>query len=215
MLRRHVYRSIARVEDAGKLKEAVQMIREELEASLRDAGAVCFALFQWEHRLFAYVETEEGPFQFAYPDRLNRWLLSWPGEEEARYAVPMLDIFHDGVPEDRDSWRTGRTVEERAGRLARLRPEQYASYIFYHYQMQEEKPESFNKTYLIATHETLIFSYSELPASVSAVPKRGKLNTSLTPSNWHELMEPHFVPWTDTAPEERLWRKLELLLAFE
>jgi len=200
-----------------RLAETVRESAEALERALRQAGARVCAVYRWESQLFAYVEAETNalPFRPDIPPPLRAMLAPWPGEQRPRIAAPMNDIFHDGVPVDWASWRKGRVVERRVGSLARLKPEQYASYVFYHYQLQEEQPEKFNQTYIIGSHERLIFSYQELPSSLSGRPRRGKLDTNRTPDGWQDVMDPHFEPWTDTPASERIWRELECVFSFE
>ena len=214
-MKRYLFRAaIAGAEEAERFPETFAASKEALEASLKGAGVWTFSLFRWERHLFAYLETDDESFRLDFPPALRKLLAPWPGESEPRYAAPMVDIFHDGEPVDRKRWRTGRVVETCVGSLARLKPEQYASYVFYHYQMQEERPESFNQTYIIGAHELLIFSYAELPNSLSGSPRRGKLDTNHTPGGWHELMAPHFEPWTDAGTDELLWRRLECICSF-
>jgi hypothetical protein len=95
----------------------------------------------------------------------------------------MNDIFHYNQPDIAENWRGDRKVERRLGSLARLKPEMYGSYVFYHYQLQEEKPGSGNKTYIIGSHELYLFSYQELPVSLAEAPQ-GLLATHNTPANW-------------------------------
>jgi len=214
-MKRYLYRAtIESGEAARKFPETFAASKDALEASLKGAGVWTFSLFRWDRHLFAYLETDEASFRPEFPPALQSLLAAWPGEAEPRYAVPMVDIFHDGEPVDRERWRSGRHVEKCVGSLARLKPEQFASYVFYHYQMQEERPESFNQTYVIGAHELLIFSYAELPNSLSGNPRRGKLDTNRTPDRWHDVMVPHFEPWTDADPEGRIWRKLECICSF-
>jgi L-rhamnose mutarotase len=181
---------------------------------LKDRGIVEFSLYAHELLLFFYIEVAESMDEFAWPEPLRKFFEEWPGQPQVRTAVRMPDIFHDGQPRDDEPWRAGRTVERRVGALARLKPERYSSYIFYHYQMQEEIPEAFNKTYMIGAYDNYIFSYQELPAVVSEDKPRGLLSTRQTPSDWQAVMLPHFDPWPDTAEDGRLWRNMKLLFCF-
>lgn len=197
----------------GDFKTAVTAAADKWRGELRTSGVVAFALYGWERLLFVYVESTDDGYSFAWPEELRGRMERWPGQPEPGLAAPMLDIFHDGVPRDVASWREGRAIDARIGSLARLKPEQYASYVFYHYQLQEETPESFNKTYTIGACGNYIFSYYETPDSLSPVKPAGLLRTSNTPGNWHEVMLPHFIPWEDADNEEHaLWRPLETLL---
>ncbi|MGG3456509.1 hypothetical protein [Paenibacillus rhizolycopersici] len=147
-------------------------------------------------------------------------LAVWPGGEletgtrtgmERRWA-PMTDIFHYHQPAIGAAWRHSDRSTEPYGRLARLKPEEAASYIYHHYQYQEEKPGDGDKYGIIGLHENLLFFYSEQPATLEPATYKGKLNTSLKPERWAEVMEPHFIPWTGVSAGQELWRKLELVL---
>ena len=72
-----------------------------------------------------------------------------------------------------------------------------SSYIFLHYQMQEEKPGAGDKYGQISIHENLLFFYMEQPVTNEAAQHEGQLKTTHTPPNWHEVMFPHFQPWED------------------
>jgi hypothetical protein len=133
-------------------------------------------------------------------------LTPWPDGGALRHFVPMLDIFHCGEPLSLEYWRRKQPVERYEGKVIRLRPEKVASYIFYHYQMQEEKPGSFDKYGIIGIHENLLFFYLEKPFVLESPPKPGSLSTKNTPDNWHEVMFPHFQPWVDSAGVDDLWR---------
>ena len=126
------------------------------------------------------------------------------------------DIFHDDVQTDdvpwrRPDWKPAR----RAGKLARLKPEMYASYVFLHYQLQEEQPRLFSKYYTIGSFGPYIFSYDELPGIVEP-PRAGRLDTKRTPADWPAAMLPHFEPWGPEVSEgEQLWRETESLFHLE
>ncbi|MDU4698213.1 MAG: hypothetical protein E6Y08_20585 [Paenibacillus sp.] len=147
-------------------------------------------------------------------------LAVWPGGETEtelgtgmeRRWVPMTDIFHYHQPIAGAAWRRPNRLTEPYGRLARLKPEAAASYIYHHYQYQEEKPGDGDKYGIIGLHESLLFFYSEQPATFEPATYQGKLNTSLKPERWAETMEPHFVPWTGVPAGQELWRKLERVL---
>jgi len=217
MVERLMYRLAIAGGQGERFHDAVRESADDLTRALREAGARMCAVYRWERQLFAYVEADARalPFRPDVPPALKALLAPWPGEARPRIAAPMNDIFHDGVPVDWASWRKGRVAERRIGSLARLKPEQYASYVFYHYQLQEEQPEKFNQTYIIGSHERLIFSYQELPASLSGRPRRGTLDTNRTPDGWQDVMDPHFEPWTDVEPAERIWRQLACVFAFD
>ena len=215
-MKRSLYR--AQVEDGNKelfvvvLEEARQAWRRELMRQ----GALACSLFAKDESLFLYLESEGECFKWEWPDACKEMLETWPGDSGVRrYAVPMLDIYHDGEPEPSSARRDGQTACERIGSLARLRPEMYGSYIFYHFALQEEKPGSFNPTYMIGAHETLIFSYQERPAPVGGtVAPRRTWPAAVAPANWHEIMLPHFIPWSDGEQGPVLWEPMNTLFTF-
>ena len=130
-------------------------------------------------------------------------------------AQPLLDVFHDGSPSDGTPWRVpGQPITQRIGSLARLLPETYSRYVFYHYQRQAEQPQSFNQRYIIGAHDRTLFSYQELPAVTQTPRPAPTLPTHHTPADWQAVMQPHFEPWTDTDADERLWRVLPCLWSY-
>ncbi|MNE87220.1 hypothetical protein D3C80_1843930 [compost metagenome] len=73
-----------------------------------------------------------------------------------------------------------------------------ASYIYFHYQLQEEHAFYGPKYEIIALHENLLFGYQEFPAVVEEPVLPRKLHTSGTPADWKDSrMELHFQPWED------------------
>jgi len=88
-----------------------------------------------------------------------------------------------------------------------------SSYIFYHFQLQEEQPGALGSKYgLISQHENLLFFYMEKPDVAESESYAGHLKTQHTPPNWGDVMDPHFQPWPDDEGE-RLWRPIECILA--
>jgi hypothetical protein len=188
--------------------------REDFIAILQNQGCATFSLFEFGSLLFAYYETIHEEVELRWEERLKQHLEAWPGEQMPRYSVPLLDIFHDNKPNREFAWRNHVKPLERNGCIARLKPEMYSSYVFYHYQLQEEKPAGFNKYYMIGSHEKYIFSYEEMPAIIDPAPS-GLLQTRNTPDNWTKVMLPHFELWEDVQDGEPLaWKRMEQIIAF-
>jgi hypothetical protein len=121
----------------------------------------------------------------------------------------MMDIFHFSRPQNVEHWRRNSLVETPFARVIRLRPEMVSSYIFYHYQLQEERPGMGDKYGLITLHEDLLFFYQERPRITEEAPSAPTLQTQNTPSNWQELMTLHFALWND--PGDSQWRLIDYL----
>jgi hypothetical protein len=205
-----VFRCVYRAE----LKPHVDVIAgvERVEKLADQKGPLLTtSLFQWQTSLFIYAETVGVAFsaEDALGD-LGGCLQAWPGGLlDVRYWVPMMDIFHYSKPQGVDHWRRKTPVEKPFARVIRLRPEKVSSYIFYHYQLQEERPGRGDKYGLITIHEDLLFFYQEQPRVVEESPAGPSLETTNTPPNWGELMSQHFAPWSD--PGEPEWRPITLL----
>lgn len=73
-----------------------------------------------------------------------------------------------------------------------------SSYIYYHYQLQEERAFTGDKYEIIAMHENLLFGYQEFPKVIEEPVVPGRLNTKGTPENWQDsCMDLHFQPWEE------------------
>lgn len=198
---------------AGHDAQACSETETHLQTQI-DAGRLLTAsLFRHGQRLFFYVEAIATPADIeALMAPLSSQLAPWPGGDHPRHWVPMTDIFHYHRCLGERQWRRKTPPAERTARVLRLRPEMASSYIFLHYQLQEEKPAIGDKYGLIALHEDLMFFYAEEPAVIEAPLYEGHLATHNTPGDWHTLMDSHFLPWDDDG-EERLWRPIGNLLS--
>lgn len=201
------------------VKDHAVLLREEWET----AGLRHVAVFTCDLYVCVYAEAVGGQSAstWDWPVSFDRYLEKWPTEPDhdvntnatlRRLAIPMIDVFHDGMPEDAESWRGNHPIDDRVGSIARLKSEMVSSYVYYHYQKQEESPNSFNQTYLIGLQGRLLFSYHELPARVSSNKHQGLLTTKNSPDNWHEVMYPHFDLWEESIEAQQIWRKMERLM---
>lgn len=208
---RSVYRAHCHAGQVDAAVATLQARRDFLQAQIDARTLLTISLFQWERHIFAYWESIGQPLTptSLFGD-MSEQLATWPGMSEPRTFVPMIDIFHGLEPGDVDQWRRRRPVERIQGRITRLKPTMVSSYIFYHYQMQEEKLGQHDKYWQINQHEDLLFFYQELPPTPE--PQVGKLSTNNTPSDWHTLMFPHFQLWDDAPESEEIWRHVPLIL---
>lgn len=223
MIHRLLYYSQLRQGMNSAFQQTMAMDANKLQEEWAETGLTNVCVFACDLYVCVYAEAMSGSSQpnWDWPMLYERYLEKWPCEPYAnhvphdklfRLAIPMIDVFHDGIPKDKESWHSDRVFEKRRGAIARLKPEMVSSYIFYHYQKQEETPDSFNQTYMIGSHGRLLFSYHELPAAVSTTKREGLLRTHNSPENWHEVMLPHFEPWEELPEGQRLWRTMERLI---
>lgn len=219
MIHRLVFYSLLRPFANEEFSRKVIEETEDIIADWKSYGISEASIFVFDPYVCVYAEASNTKTSWDWPESFKELLEIWPTEpgnidnkSSIRLTMPMMDIFHDGVPMDSSTWRDNRQVEKRIGSIARLKPEQVASYIFYHYQLQEEQPESFNKSYIIGIFSRLLFSYYELPEAVSEVKLHGLLSTKQTPDNWQEVMNPHFDQWETDNVDEQLWQRMECIL---
>ena len=108
----------------------------------------------------------------------------------------LYDIFHYDKPIDMGNWKRKIAPTPHAT-VNRLKPEKLCSYIFYHFQYQEEKPCDGPKYSAIYLDGNFMFFYHESPEVKEPAGYKGLLNTNNTPDGWGELMGEHFLPWDD------------------
>ncbi len=172
-------------------KTAIELVKER--------KVMTFAAFHWNRNIFLYYECIE---EVALPEEIfsqaAEYLVDWPGKENPRKWIPMIDVFHFNEPVSTEHWLRKTPVELRKGRVAHLKPEMVSSYIYYHYGLQEERAFLGGKYEIIAMHEDLLFGYQEFPNVVEEPLALKRLQTKATPENWNDTrMDLHFNPWED------------------
>lgn len=199
---RYMYRGLLK-NDKIELQPLLDKQKANLQQKKADGLLLTCALFVHERNLFLYYETVDQVLQPSEVlPNLNNYLQQWPADDKETYWSSMADIYHSSVPIDVTHWRRSEPVKKRVGRLGRPWPDHVASYIYYHYQLQEERPANMRtgKYTLIGFAQPFIFFYGEegSPADTVLVPQ--KLKTRNTPANWdlwQSIMRPHFKPWPE------------------
>ncbi len=219
---RSVYRAQAKPDQADSALNRLCDLATALTLGTAPGDLMTVSLLRWGLHIFAYWESVDQPLapEMLFPgldDLLETWPGATPNGDMGRTFVPMMDIFHYLAPENLagdavDAWRRKAPVDQAWGRLARLQPPMVSSYIFLHYQLQEEKPGIGDKYGVISLHEDLIFFYQEQPAVVEAATIPGQLRTANTPDHWHDIMFPHFHLWDDAPPGQEIWRVIDPVL---
>ncbi|MCL2060321.1 MAG: hypothetical protein FWH01_14935 [Oscillospiraceae bacterium] len=140
---------------------------------------------QIEHQLLDIVESSG-----------HKWRMMW-------------EIFHYCGIQDAEYWKRKITGKSAQLRLNRIRPDMFSSYVFYHYQLQEEKPGMSDKYGIIGVDDGLMCFYEERPVEREESPPTGALSTGNSPLDiWNELMARHFIPWDDY---DQPWRPMRIL----
>lgn len=216
-----LFRSVVRAQaKPGRKDETVAYLChrvETLSIGYSAGDLLTVSLFHWDRHLFAYWESvdQRQSAETLFGERLDL-LEAWPGMAQPRAFAPMMDIFHYQEPgrgglDPLEDWRRKAPVARVGGRLARLKHPMVSSYIFYHYQLQEERPGRVDKYGLITLHEDLIFFYQEYPPVIEEPLRAGKLSTANTPDHWHDVMFPHFSLWDDAPAGQEIWREITLI----
>lgn len=124
------------------------------------------------------------------------------------------ELYHFSKPLSKEHWERKQKKTPWV-RVNRIRHDRFASYVFYHHRLQEEKPGNGDKYGIIGLFGELLFLYLELPEEKETVRYAGELSTHDTPSTegkpseWDKIMTSHFRHWEDD-PEE--WREIPTLL---
>jgi hypothetical protein len=199
MLHRLLFRGWTGEGGAPLFAEAANSCAAGAKKLIDSGKAMTVGLFILEGNLFWYAESFSGDID---PGSVNAPLESFlearPGKESPASWAPLMDVFHFNAPESVEHWARKEPVELRRGRMARLKPDMVASYIYYHYQLQEERGFPGPKYEIIGIHENVLFGYQEFPAIKEAPIVPGKLSTHGTPPDWNDAhMERHFQAWPD------------------
>jgi hypothetical protein len=197
-LKRMIYRGQW---EQGHKEEGLRLLAEpEVTRRLVASGELMTAAaYSWQDQVFLYYEcVDRGIAPEEMFDSIHLHLVDWPGHADMRKWIAMVDVFHFNEPVSYEHWLRKAPVERRVGRVAHLRPGMIASYVYYHYQLQEERAFLGDKYEIIAIHENLMFGYQEFPKVIEEPPAPQKLYTQGTPANWNDSrMDLHFQPWED------------------
>ncbi|MGL1891268.1 MAG: hypothetical protein OCD02_06540 [Spirochaetaceae bacterium] len=199
MIIRKVYRAQLHKDKVDAGLKAIEQSINYLKKQIENEQLMTISLYNWEYNLFLYYESVSHDLQ---PEKLftglEENLIDWPGKEDKRYWIPMIDVFHFNEPVSKEHWQRKTSVERKVGKVAHLKPQMVSSYIYYHYQVQEERAFPGDKYEIISMHENLLFGYFEFPKVMEEPLAEKKLQTTGTPDNWADAhMDQHFLSWED------------------
>lgn len=162
------------------------------------------ALAYDENRVYLYVESNE---KEVLPETLVRGeFIQYPNGKNWERAS---EIFHYSVPVSEEQWKR-KMDKTPLFRLNKLKPEKISSYIYYHYQLQEEnlgRGDRYGVIYIVG--DELIF-YQETPKESETVKMQGLLSTSNSPKEeWGDLMNEHFQAYWRPIPNLRCSQYIE------
>ena len=163
------------------------------------------SLFRFREKAFLYFESDE---QTVAPETLCREnLIPFP---DGSVWFMMPDIFHYAEPQSAEHWKRKDPNFTPLLKINRLHEEKISSYIFHHFQLQEERPRptkiKFSSIYIFGN---TIVMYFEKPDEIDELDYPGLLKTQNSPNSiWGQLMGEHFLGWPDV---EEPWRPTELV----
>ena len=195
---RHCFR--AQYKDA-KVLEAIEGLAPHLESLLKEDKLFSATAFEYDAgNLFFYWEcpwTGDLGIEDVFPG-LSPYLYPWPGEAEPVYYRPLLECYHSyaPAPDEEPAWKRTAHAEPR-GMMSVMVPELMSSYIFWHYQSQEERPGDNGMDLTIWFDGNLAILYTEPPKRRIANPRPGKLSTNHTPDDWNDYIDLDFIPFPD------------------
>lgn len=142
-----------------------------------------------DNMVFMYVEANE---KTVNPDTLAEGELTpYPDGKKWQRAN---DIYHGSKPVSESQWKRKIENKEAFFTFNRLKPEKISSYIFYHFQNQEEHLGGGEQYGIIFSFFDMLIFYQERPEERETEQIEGILKTNHTKElNWGKLMEEHFV----------------------
>ena len=191
---------------AGKEKEAEELLtskEQEIRAKYFETGKVMNVnVFSFQRDLYVYIEfCNEKILPEEIFSGIEDFLSPWP-DGDNRYFYPLTDIFHPNQPQSTEHWKRKSKPLYCSGRIAKIIPEFAARYIFYHYQLQEERPGDGGKYWRIFLMGDTAFFYAETPDVIEKALHEGALLTNNTPEGeaWQRIMGTHFRWWDEDHP---------------
>ena len=192
------FKAILKEGAAENAEERFRAKEAELYASYFNSGKLMNVnVFQKEKEIYVYIESVSGEItpELLFSD-LSELFCPWP-EEEYGFFYPITEIYHAMKPQSAEHWHRREKPQFCFAMLAKIKPELAARYIFYHYQLQEEKPGAGDKYSRIFLLGDTAFYYGEMPERKESAPYRGELFTDNSPKGdaWQQMMGEHFIWW--------------------
>jgi len=214
-MKRFIYRGLMKESEILNINGYIENNKKRIMKLVDGKLLMTISIFSLFKNILVYYECmdEEIRLSDMFPG-LDNYLEAWPDKPEEKYWVRMMDVFHVTEPSGNENWKRTLPVERRIGRLGRLKPEMVSSYIFYHFQLQEEHFLKDNKYMLIGLNDNLLFLYEEIPNAEADFQYEGKLKTKNSPLDWDGLMRPHFMMWENIKGPENILPECETLFEY-
>jgi hypothetical protein len=202
MIERQLYTGILEPNFLIEVKDCIKF-----DIGVLPKEVMMLSVFGWENYLFLYVEWDGiSLLPESYLKRLGDCMKTNHSITGSKQWTRMADVFHYNYPVNLKQWQRPHNMTPVA-RLGMLKYEKISSYIYYHYQYQEELPGDGNKYFVIAMTENILFMYTEEPEIIEPTIYPGELSSKSSHENWSDRMGPHFIGWED-LPKDLFWREL-------
>lgn len=165
------------------------MIKRNLYLAYVDKDFSAYDLIsgKYQDMVFLYLEGDKNPNEI-----ISRGLKQFPDKS---IWFPMTEVFHYSKPFSAEHWRRKIANKTPELRVAFLKPECVSEYIFYHYQLQEEKPCLYDKYGMIFSYGNMLIMYLENPCELEDKKYVGKLHTKNSPPNFNKFIDDLFIPF--------------------
>jgi hypothetical protein len=168
------------------------------------AHAFNISLFAEDNRYFMYYETKVE--KLSPNDLVEKGMMIFPN---GTIWQQLFEVFEYSRPINDKQWERQNLIRQPQIRLQYLRENMVSSYVFYHFQLQEERPKLMNNKYgMIFLLGNLLVMYGETPSETDNSIYPGKLITHNTPENWSELMNIHFAYDSDS---HTIWKPINFI----
>lgn len=193
------------------LKLYLESYQKNLESKMENNQLMTISGFILDDQFYLYYECigEAEKPESLFPSAKD-YLKQWPN---GSFFARMYDVFHYNRPLSAEHWQRKQKPQKFWARLAHLKPEKVSSYIYYHYQMQEEKPGNGDKYGIIGLLGNTLFFYCEEPMVQETALYDGLLKTHNTPDDkdWQPIMDTHFESWNGRTVDGAPWLELEMI----
>lgn len=164
-------------------EQALEAARREAERWIKEGSILCLSLYQWNQMCFLHCEAEGNvPQPESMLSALSSCLETWPEEDGRRNWAPMYPVYYHCIPDETVNWQRGRIGKKRIGRIAFLKEEKLASYLYWHKALVDEGLFTGDQYQYISFHENLLFSYYEEPKIMVNI--RGSREKSSVIDKW-------------------------------
>jgi len=195
----NAYKAMLKNGEESAVKSFLEREKDIKENYLDSELITNLNVFLHLNELYIYIESVNKKItpEELFGDCLDLFI-PWP-DLNGKVFRQMIDIYHFNEPQSTLHWKRENKPSFCFAKIAKIIPELASRYIFYHYQLQEEKPGFGDKYGRIYLSGDIALYYGEIPRISEPPIHKGRLSTNNSPSGeeWQKIMEEHFIKWED------------------